>query len=112
MAVGSSHEGVHGYARAVRGKSRAEKQKDWNAPQEERQDEKRRTEAGRESCGTDEVTTIRLLLRCAEDGGYFVWSGFLVLVFSWFSPSWFSPIRFKGLAVKHGQTESNPRSEI
>jgi hypothetical protein len=66
----------------------------------------------RESCGTDEVTTIRLLLRCAEDGGYFVWSGFLVLVFSWFSPSWFSPIRFKGLAVKHGQTESNPRSEI
>ena len=62
MAVGSSPEDMHGYAHAVRGKSRAEKQKDWNAPQEERQDEKRRTEAGRESCGTgelrDEVTTI------------------------------------------------------
>jgi hypothetical protein len=34
MAVDSSPEDVLGYARAVRGKSRAKKQKDWNAPQE------------------------------------------------------------------------------
>jgi hypothetical protein len=44
MAVGSSPEDVHGYARAVREKSRGEKQKDWNAPREEKQKKNRTAE--------------------------------------------------------------------
>jgi hypothetical protein len=45
MVVGSSPEDVHGYARAVREKkSGGEKQKDWNAPREEKQKKNRTAE--------------------------------------------------------------------